>query len=235
VFRDYKHDTEAHLNKCFEEDWKNAKIHKVCKDETELAMLKELIRSKYQGFRESYKFTSGIDPMKDLTSIGINTFSDSITSLNGFIDGKNMMLSDLDLEFISTNAGEKQSKRNPEKKLVRHNWIEIFVRLAVTRFVKKEKSARGPYQAMQIMFELFLDQYFTKFNSNDWRHNVLYTEENDLALKRSIKFLRTLYQTYSGRYAQPGGPKYMSLQEFQEVFLDCAIFNENFGSKQLPA
>ena len=74
-----------------------------------------------------------------------------------------MLLSDLDLEFISTNAGEKSSKRNPEKKLVRHNWLEIFVRLAVTRFVKREKSASGPYQAMEIMFQLYLDPYFTKF------------------------------------------------------------------------
>jgi len=55
-----------------------------------------------------------------------------------------MKLADLDLEFISTNAGGKASKRNPERMLVRHNWTEIFVRLAITRFVKNEKIAAGP-------------------------------------------------------------------------------------------
>lgn len=77
--------------------------------------------------------------------IGNNTFSDVVNSLAGFIDGKNINLADLDLEFISTNANAKSNKRNPERMLVRHNWMEIFVRLAVTRFVKKEKVAAGPY------------------------------------------------------------------------------------------
>ena len=76
------------------------------------------------------------------------------------IDGKNFNLSDLDLEFISTNANGKTSKRNPERMLVRHNWMEIFVRISVTRFVKKEKIAAGPYEAMKIMVDQYLNQYF---------------------------------------------------------------------------
>lgn len=76
--------------------------------------------------------------------IGTNTFSDAVNSLPGFIDGKNINLADLDLEFISTNAGGKSKKTNPERMLVRHNWLEIFCRLAFTRFVKKEKIASGP-------------------------------------------------------------------------------------------
>jgi hypothetical protein len=76
-----------------------------------------------------------------LSSVGNNTFSEVVNSLTGFIDGKNINLADLDLEFISTNANGKAGKRNPERMLVRHNWMEIFLRLAVTRFVKKEKIA----------------------------------------------------------------------------------------------
>lgn len=71
----------------------------------------------------------------------MNTFSEVISNLTGFIDGKFMKLSDLDLEFISTNANGKTSKRNPERMLVRHNWMEIFARLAFTRFIKNEKIA----------------------------------------------------------------------------------------------
>jgi len=44
--------------------------------------------------------------------------------------------------------------------LVRHNWMEIFVRISVTRFVKKEKIAAGPYEAMKIMVDQYLNQYF---------------------------------------------------------------------------
>lgn len=77
--------------------------------------------------------------------IGTNAFSEVVQNLTGFIDGKNFQLADLDLEFISTNAGGKPGKRNPERMLVRHNWMEIFLRLATTRFYKKEKTANGPH------------------------------------------------------------------------------------------
>jgi hypothetical protein len=87
--------------------------------------------------------------MINLMSIGTTSFTDVVNQLAGFIDGKNINLADLDLEFISTNAGGKAGPRNPQNKLVRHNWLEVFVRLAVTRFVKKEKTAKGPAEAMR--------------------------------------------------------------------------------------
>lgn len=148
IFRDYKVDNAKLLDNCFEADWSNSKIDRIVKDEAEQNQVKKLLKQNYSKFRESYKQLSGVDPQKDLLCIGNNTFSDVVNSLTGFIDGKNINLADLDLEFISTNANGKSSKRNPERMLVRHNWMEIFVRLAVTRFVKKEKIAAGPLQAV---------------------------------------------------------------------------------------
>lgn len=158
-----------------------------------------------------------------------------VNNLTGFIDGKNFNLADLDLEFISTNANGKAGKRNPERMLVRHNWMEIFVRLAVTRFVKKEKIASGPLQAITIMFDQYLEPYFSKFQASVWRKNILHTEEIDLALKHGLRVMKELYYKFSGRFAQPGAPKYMSLSEFIEIYTDTGVFNESFGSKQLPA
>ncbi len=145
MFKDYKPDHPKILEQCFEFDWENSKIHRIIKDEEERNLVKALLKEYYPKFRESYKFTAGIDPHESLVCIGVTTFSEVINSLTGFIDGKNLKLADLDLEFISTNANGKQSKRNPERMLVRHNWMEIFVRLAITRFVKNEKSATGPF------------------------------------------------------------------------------------------
>jgi hypothetical protein len=141
----------------------------------------------------------------------------------------NFNLADLDLEFISTNANGKPGKRNPERMLVRHNWMEIFVRLAVTRFVKKEKVASGPYEAMKMMLENYLDVYLDKFTASTWRKKVLHQEEIDLALKHGLRVLKDLYIKFSGRFANPGAPKYMSLTEFVELFSDCGIFNDAFG------
>jgi len=52
------------------------------------------------------------------------------------VDGITLKLADLDLEFIATNSGGMQSKFNPERALVRHNWIEIFIRLCQQKYIK---------------------------------------------------------------------------------------------------
>ena len=62
--------------------------------------------------------------------------------MDGMVDGKTLKLSDLDLEFIATKAQNIQGKQNPERALVRHNWMEIFVRLCQTKYVKN--GAGGP-------------------------------------------------------------------------------------------
>lgn len=190
VFKDYKVDTQKLLDACFEQDWKNSKIDRIVKDEEEQAEMKKLLKANYLGFRESYKQLSGIDPQKDLTAIGVNTFSEVINSLPGFIDGKNINLADLDLEFISTNANGKPGKRNPERMLVRHNWMEIFIRLATTRYVKKEKVAKNPTEGLKMFMDQQLNQFFGKFNAAKWRREVLHREEIDLTLKRALSFLK---------------------------------------------
>lgn len=68
--------------------------------------------------------------MGEVFCIGTNVFSDMITSgMAGFVDGKYLKLTDLDLERIKTNANEKNSKFNPKNNLVRHNFLEVFARL----------------------------------------------------------------------------------------------------------
>lgn len=79
------------------------------------------------------------------------------------------------------------------------------------------------------MIESYLNPYFERFQAANWRKNVLHREEIDLTLKHGIRVLKEIYLKFSGRFANPGAPKYMSLTEFMEIFLDSGIFNENFG------
>lgn len=52
------------------------------------------------------------------------------------VDGTTLNLADTDLEFIATNAGSK-GKRNPVNNLVRHNMMEVWVRIAKTKYTVK--------------------------------------------------------------------------------------------------
>ena len=48
VFRDYKPDTQAILDECFEFDWASSKIEKIVKGEEEIAKTKAFLKSVYK-------------------------------------------------------------------------------------------------------------------------------------------------------------------------------------------
>jgi hypothetical protein len=63
-----------------------------------------------------------------------------MSQMPGAIDNKMLKLSDLDLEFVATKAGgtKKPGNRNPERALIRHNMIEVFIRVSMTKFLKSK-------------------------------------------------------------------------------------------------
>jgi len=153
------------------------------------------------------------------------------------VDGVTLKLADLDLEFIATKAMNVSHKNNPERALIRHNWIEIFIRLCQTKYVKN--LAGGPGKTQSECFELMLNQHvlpcFRQFDCHAWRKRVCWVEEVDLAFKRSLSVLRIVYNRWIGRFNEVGKPKFMSLAEFTDCISEINIFNEDFGVKQLAA
>ena len=70
-------------------------------------------------------------------------------------DGQLLKLADADVEFISTNAGDKGNKLNPERGLVRYQLMEIITRLAVYKFYRSKK-VKTQSEALTCFFD---DQY----------------------------------------------------------------------------
>ena len=177
-FASYKSDTTRLLNQCFEMDWGRTKVSRIVKNEEERERFKTYFRSIYKYFREVYKFTSGSDTMGDLFCIGTNVFSTLIQEeIPTLIEGKFLKLSDLDMERISTNSNEQNSKNNPKNMLVRHNFLEVFMRLCDTKYLKNKAAGEDINtltQAFKIMFETELFPAFSQYDSNIWRKNVLW-------------------------------------------------------------
>ena len=169
-FAAYRIDSTRLLNDCFEMDWNRTKVARIVKNDEERDRVKTYIRSIYKWFREMYKFAAGSDPMNDLFCIGTNVFSDLITNgIPSMVDGKTLKLADLDLEIIQTNANEQNGKFNPKAKLVRHNFLEVFMRLCDTKYLKN--GAGGPdvdsmSKAFKMMFETEMFPYFKQFDSH---------------------------------------------------------------------
>ena len=78
--------------------------------------------------------------------------------------------------------------------LVRHNWIEIFFRLAMSKYVRITKEAQTPSEAIQMLIDQWIKPKFSKFSSDSWRRQYLYKEEVDLAFKYGLKSLKEVYK-----------------------------------------
>ena len=52
------------------------------------------------------------------------------------VDKETLKLADVDIEFISTNAGMKNKMLDPERQIVRYELLEILVRVGIQKFHK---------------------------------------------------------------------------------------------------
>lgn len=54
------------------------------------------------------------------------------------VDQKSLKLSDVGLEFITTKAASShiRTRLNPERQLIRYQFMEILVRLAIAKYIK---------------------------------------------------------------------------------------------------
>ena len=232
VFRTYKPDEKKLLNSCFEFDWDNTKIRKVVKNGDDLVKVKRFLKEKYKNFRETYKYYSAVAPAGTIFSIGINTFSDIVSNCKGLIDNENFKLSDLDLEFVATNSGVVKTKFNPDRQIVRHEFIEIFVRISITKYFKTKIVESIP-EAVIKLYEETLDPLFSQFDCHRWRREKLWNEDWDLAYKRNLQTFNLIYKKNSGRFALPGATKYMSLDEFFDLICAWGVVDDTFGQREI--
>ena len=232
IFRTYKPDDKETLEACFEYDWENTKIHKIVKNNDELSEVKDFLKDNYKFFRETYKYYSAFAPAGLIFSIGTNTFSDIISNCPGLVDNDTLKLSDLDLEFVATNAGVARHKFNPERQICRHEFMEIFVRIAITKYYKTKQVDSIP-QAVFKIFNSNLKDFFVQFDCHKWRRERLWNEAWDLAFKRNMATFEKIYKQNSGRYALPGAVRYMSLDEFFDLITGWGVVDDTFGKREI--
>lgn len=87
--------------------------------------------------REWYKYYAGVSPCGIIPGIGQNAFNEIINATD-ICDNKKLKLADIDFEFIVTKAGKKKIALNPERWLIRYQFMEIFVRLAIHKYFKQK-------------------------------------------------------------------------------------------------
>ena len=119
-----------------------------------------------------------------------------------------LKLSDIDLEFISTNAGTKNNalNLNPDRALVRYQLTEILVRISLFKYFKS-KVTTNMTDAVKQLFNDSIIPFVKRFDCHEWRLKRLWNEECDLVFKYYMLALKALYEKFSGKFTKPGMPR----------------------------
>ena len=236
VFRNFHTDTPSLLKKCFEEDYANSNISRIIKDEYDRNKVKEFLQSIYIPMRETYKYYAGTSYVKNVPSIGSNAMTELLTNAN-VIDNKMLKMADVDIDFIATNVGQKPPDPkwrylNPDRLLVRDEFMQIFVRLAARKYLLTKQYLTYT-DAVKALFKDGVLDYMKKFDSNEFRINKLYNESCDMVFKYYQKAMRLIYSTYSGKHAKPHEEKFMCSDEFIKLIGDSGVISDYFGAKDV--
>ena len=218
LFYGYKPDNDDIINQCFEYDWAQCKIPRIIKNEEELLKVRNYLKSIYKPIREVYKYYAGVSPCANVPCIGQNAFNEIINQTT-IVDNFKIKLSDVDTEFIATKSGKKGVYLNPERWLVRYQVMEIFVRIALQKYIRRHKDVKGAVkltesEAVIKLFQEELIDNFRKHNCHIWREEYLWCQEVDESFKNLLDEVKSLFHKYSGKYSKPGKARFCSLSEF---------------------
>ena len=235
VFKTYKNENVKLIERCFEFDWNCSKIPKIVKSEEEQEKVKKVLRKNYRLIRECYKYFAGVSPCGIIPGIGTNVFNE-IVNATDICDSKKLKLADIDVEFIVTKAGVKKNPLNPERWLIRYQFMEIFLRLAIHKYYKS-KIVLTQSDAISKLCEENLFPFFKTFDCNQWRLDNLWNNECEETLTKYMPILQKLYNKYSGKFSKPGKPNFMSIEEFITMINDSQVLiNESaVGTGELGA
>lgn len=120
------------MNKCFENDFSISKIDRILKNEVENAQVKEVLRKHYYHVKEAFRYYSGIAPMNKMLCMSAMIFNEFVNCTN-LLDNQILASNDIAIEFKGTTANVKDQKWNPPNGLIRHQLVEMLVRLALRK------------------------------------------------------------------------------------------------------
>lgn len=71
----------------------------------------------------------------------------------------------MNIKWISViSAGEKGNPRNPVQAANRHQFMELWVRIAEEKYILKYRNTQSHLEAVKTLWEEHLETLFTSFN-----------------------------------------------------------------------
>ncbi|KAL4499138.1 hypothetical protein ABPG72_017040 [Tetrahymena utriculariae] len=237
IFAEYKSDDYLHLKNCFEFDWAQSKLNKMVRSEDDKEDLKQVLYDIYPFLKNTYKQLACQNIYGEVFAVSSSLFQDLISQTK-ISDGKIIKSSDIEFNFIATNAQKEKHPRNPDKALIRFQFMEVLVRLAFDKYIKNKTFSSFSEAFKQILNEEDLLKVLMASNDpQKWRENRLWTTQCDTLIKNNMEFFKKIYEKFAGSRNKEKrlftNVKVMCCQEFKDFIFSYPIFSELTNEREL--
>jgi hypothetical protein len=149
-----------------------------------------------------------------------------------------MRSKDADLKFIATVTDPSLVKnpRNPEKAIIRYQFLELWVRLAEQKFITSGTTTSYSEALQRILNEHvlpYIKQNDSLFNANKWREERYWNEKCDIVYKSYLPIVKSFFKKYSGLKTKPGQAKFCCLEELVLIAKEAQILDDNLVDRDL--
>lgn len=204
----------------------------------ELEKVKQSLWNAYKKLKGAYRYLSSISAAGDIWAIGQNVFTDFLTKCNMIDDS--FRLKDADLKFIATytktDPAMMKNPRNPDRMLVRYQFLEVWVRLADQKFISTGTVNTFPEAVDKLLNDHvlpYINANTSIFLSQKWREERYWNEQVDTVYKSYLPIMQGLYRKYSGMKTKPGMKKFTCVEELQKLAVDAAILNDTLVDRDI--
>lgn len=187
VFAQWRLDDDGTLRKCLAHDMRYWKVGKFVKQPSDLEAVVRRTRAHFEMLKNSHIVEASISYFP---YISINEYMQFARRCN-LIDSK-FKMSAIDRLFIATNYEVEAQDENPDKQLMRFEFIEILLRIAREKYL-----TAGPAKTIDEAYQMILEKHVMPASRagewKDWRLRVLYTVEVNDVLHANLNLLAQLY------------------------------------------
>ncbi len=101
--------------------------------------------------KDIYRYLAAVGSPSNVFSIQLNAYTDFVKTC-GLVDGNTVKQATSDTEFISINKRNKVSPMNPGVAIIRFQFLEILMRLALRRY-DETKQAPNKGESIKMMIK----------------------------------------------------------------------------------
>jgi hypothetical protein len=207
--------------KCLGSDFNYSRIQNFIKLPRDQTAIKDTLTIFYPQLIEVYKHIACKNVKNGNVFMNYNELLGFLTE-TGVIDERTFRKVDYDVIFKAVNYTELENTLNPTYGVVRYEFIETLVRVAIEKYFVK-RTVDSEQAALEKLFALIVP-HLDKFDGNFWRRTRYFTENMEIVFKTYLPVFQRVYDKYKDTDGRMGSQAHLDQENFYQMCMDIRLF-----------